>query len=205
MIDCWKHVFFWLRLGLGLMVFNTTFNNISVILWRSILLVEEIGVPRENHQHVACHWQTLSHNVVSSTPHINRFKIHNIMGDRHYLNFSVAFQWEWICSSCILFVYICIAIEDPIIKMERVKSPLNGLILHICLSVVSQDLDFQSHIYVMVVQWVEMRGDCSCDFVVIISYIQFSQAGFHLNKISWHFHIILAYCHIVVFNIFNSY
>jgi hypothetical protein len=30
------------------MVFNTTFNNISVISWRSFLLVEEIGVPGEN-------------------------------------------------------------------------------------------------------------------------------------------------------------
>jgi hypothetical protein len=27
------------------MVFNTTFNNISVILWQSVLLVEETGVP----------------------------------------------------------------------------------------------------------------------------------------------------------------
>ena len=26
------------------------------------------GVPRENHRPVASHWQTLSHNVVSSTP-----------------------------------------------------------------------------------------------------------------------------------------
>jgi len=31
------------------MVFNTTFNNISIILWDSALLVEETGVPRENH------------------------------------------------------------------------------------------------------------------------------------------------------------
>jgi hypothetical protein len=31
--------------------------------------VEELGVPRENHQPVASHRQTLSHNVVSpSTP-----------------------------------------------------------------------------------------------------------------------------------------
>jgi hypothetical protein len=34
-------------------VFNTTFNNISVILWWSILLVEETEVPGENHQPVA--------------------------------------------------------------------------------------------------------------------------------------------------------
>jgi len=30
-----------------LMVFNTTFNNISAISWRSVLLVEETGGPRE--------------------------------------------------------------------------------------------------------------------------------------------------------------
>jgi hypothetical protein len=29
--------------------------------------VAEIGVPRENHRPVASHWQTLSHNVVSTT------------------------------------------------------------------------------------------------------------------------------------------
>ena len=34
------------------MVFNTTFNNISVILWQSVLLVVETGVPGENHQPV---------------------------------------------------------------------------------------------------------------------------------------------------------
>ena len=45
------------------MVFNATFNNISVISWRAILLVEETGVPKENHR------QTLSRNVVLSTPH----------------------------------------------------------------------------------------------------------------------------------------
>ena len=32
-----------------LMVFNTTFNTISVTLWPSVLLVEEIGGPGENH------------------------------------------------------------------------------------------------------------------------------------------------------------
>jgi len=47
-----------------LMVFNATFNNISVVSWRSVLLVEETGGPGENHQPVASHWQTLSHNVV---------------------------------------------------------------------------------------------------------------------------------------------
>jgi len=31
------------------MVFNDTFSNNSVMLWRSVLLVEETGVPIENH------------------------------------------------------------------------------------------------------------------------------------------------------------
>jgi hypothetical protein len=51
-----------------LMVFNATFHNISIISWRSVLLVEETGLPRENHRPVVSHWQTLLHNVVSSTP-----------------------------------------------------------------------------------------------------------------------------------------
>ena len=35
--------------GLGVWCSNTTFNNISVIPWRSVLLVEKNGVLRENH------------------------------------------------------------------------------------------------------------------------------------------------------------
>ena len=31
-------------------------------------LGEETGVPGENHISAACHWETLSHNVVSSGP-----------------------------------------------------------------------------------------------------------------------------------------
>jgi hypothetical protein len=45
------------------MVFNATFNNISVISWRSILLIEETEVPGENHLPVVSLLQTLSHNV----------------------------------------------------------------------------------------------------------------------------------------------
>jgi len=41
------------------MVFNVTFNNISVISWWSILLVEKNGVPGENHCQV----------VISTPPH----------------------------------------------------------------------------------------------------------------------------------------
>jgi hypothetical protein len=66
--------------------FNGTFNNISVISWRSVLLAEETGVARENHWTVASHWQTLSHNVVSSTPCMIGSRTNNISGDRHWLH-----------------------------------------------------------------------------------------------------------------------
>jgi hypothetical protein len=35
------------------MVFNATFSNILVISWRSVLLVEETGVPGEYHRPVS--------------------------------------------------------------------------------------------------------------------------------------------------------
>ena len=36
--------------SVGFMVFNAIFNNISLISWRSVLLVEETGVLGENHR-----------------------------------------------------------------------------------------------------------------------------------------------------------
>jgi hypothetical protein len=41
------------------MVLNATFNDISVISWQSVLLVEETEVPGENHRPAAGHLQTL--------------------------------------------------------------------------------------------------------------------------------------------------
>jgi hypothetical protein len=41
--------------GIRVIEFNATSNNISVISWQSVLLVEETGVPRENHRPVAIH------------------------------------------------------------------------------------------------------------------------------------------------------
>jgi hypothetical protein len=38
------------------LVFNATFNIISVILWESVFLVEETGVPGEDHWPASSHW-----------------------------------------------------------------------------------------------------------------------------------------------------
>ena len=54
------------------MVLNATCNNVSVILRWSVLLVEETGVPRENHRPVASQRQTLSHNVALGIPRHER-------------------------------------------------------------------------------------------------------------------------------------
>jgi hypothetical protein len=43
--------------------------GVPVILWHSVLLVEESRVPEETHRPVASNWRTLSHNVVSRTAH----------------------------------------------------------------------------------------------------------------------------------------
>jgi hypothetical protein len=96
------------------MVFNATFNIISVISWRSVLLMEETGVPGENHRPVANHWQTWSLNVVFSTHRLSRvlfFKNHWLFSlehtrpccckdvyNQHILQESL---WRWSYRNCI--------------------------------------------------------------------------------------------------------
>ena len=56
------------------MLFNATFNNISIknVYRGAVFLVEKSGVHRETHRPATSHRQTLSHNVVSSTPRHER-------------------------------------------------------------------------------------------------------------------------------------
>ena len=57
-------------LGYGLW-FSATFNNISVISWRSVLLVEETRVPRENH------WPAVTWAYVTEKlNHIMLYRVH---------------------------------------------------------------------------------------------------------------------------------
>jgi len=46
-------------------VLNATFSNISAISWRPVLVMEEAGVPGENHRPWARNGQTLSLETAS--------------------------------------------------------------------------------------------------------------------------------------------
>jgi hypothetical protein len=66
------------------MVFNATFNNISIISLWSVLLVEETGLPGKKHWPATGHWKISSHNVESSTPHLSGIQTYNVSGDMHW-------------------------------------------------------------------------------------------------------------------------
>ena len=91
-----------------IMVFNATFNNFSVILWQSVLLMEETRVPGENHRPVSSHWQTLSSNVVSSTC-------------RHELTTLVVIDTD--CTgSCKSIYYAIMTMTAPSVFSDKLKN-----------------------------------------------------------------------------------
>ena len=58
-----------------------------------------------SHNVVACHWQTISHNVVSSTPYLSEIWTHNVSVDRHILHRYVLFPLPY--NHHHFGVYIC--------------------------------------------------------------------------------------------------
>jgi hypothetical protein len=69
--------------GVRVMVFNTTFNKILVISWRSVLLMEYTGVPGEKkHRPATSRWQ--NHIMLYWVYLAMRgIQPHNVSGDSH--------------------------------------------------------------------------------------------------------------------------
>jgi hypothetical protein len=65
------------------MVFNATFKNISVVSWRSVLLVEKTGVPREitDLPQITDKLYDIIFNRVRLF--MNEIRTHNVSGDGH--------------------------------------------------------------------------------------------------------------------------
>ena len=93
------------------------FNNISVISWRSVLLVEETRVPWENHWPAASHWQTLLHNVVKSVPCLSEIQTHSVSGDRHWLHTITATD-KFSLSSRVTYLGIPAWYHDACLKVS---------------------------------------------------------------------------------------
>jgi hypothetical protein len=53
-------------------VFNAAFNNISVISWWSVLLVEETGGPGETHRKSLTNFITMMLNIHNNVEGLNR-------------------------------------------------------------------------------------------------------------------------------------
>jgi len=88
------------------MVLNATFNNISVMSWWSVLLMVETW---EYHRPVTSHWQALSHNVVSSTPHLSKIRTHIFTVDRDWLQKS---------SFCVLCAMLPVSLDCPFLILR---------------------------------------------------------------------------------------
>jgi hypothetical protein len=107
-------------------VLNATFNKISALSWRSVLLVEETGVAEENHRPAANHWQTSSHNVVSSTSRLNGIITHNVGGDWYWLSLKSTNK----CSVSAVLLYVPNNTE----KMHTKKQTKTNVPILICWS-----------------------------------------------------------------------
>jgi hypothetical protein len=62
-------------------VLNAIISNISAISWRPVLVVEEAGVPGENHRPWSSNWQTLSLAAASRVHAVLGIGLYELLGN----------------------------------------------------------------------------------------------------------------------------
>jgi hypothetical protein len=101
-----------LWLGIRDMVLSATFNNIPAISWRSILLVDEPGVPGENHRPAASHGQTLSHNIVTLVVICTDYICPSLLSDISHLSANSVNDLIIFHIQLIIVILVKIAVQD---------------------------------------------------------------------------------------------
>jgi len=87
-----RRTYKWVSVSVRFMVFNAIFNNISLISWRSVLLVEKIGGPRRK--------PVTSHTMLYTSPW-SRFELTSsvVIGtdciDSCKVNLTTIRSWPW--------------------------------------------------------------------------------------------------------------
>ena len=68
---------------------SLSYKEVRVMVPWWLVLLEETGVAGENNRPFASLWQTVSLNVVSNTPRMSGIRIHNLSGDRYWLQIQI--------------------------------------------------------------------------------------------------------------------
>ena len=97
-------------------------STIFQLSWLSVLLVEETGVPRENHRPIASHWQTI---------HIMLHRVHPVWAGFELTTLVVWLYFVWHLQTflIILILDLCICLENVYIEAKLKGVCFYGLIL----------------------------------------------------------------------------
>jgi hypothetical protein len=125
---------FRIQLIVCLMVFDATFNNISVISWRSLLLVEETGIPGKNPTDLTQVTDKLYHIMLYTSPW-RRFDlttsvvigtdcIGSCKSNQHYGHDGPKYSWQITIYNYWVYEYtwnVCTAAQQNSFNWQRIK------------------------------------------------------------------------------------